>query len=138
MEHAVQVSTEHERSPARAEREARAKQVCHGCPVIEDCRNHALRMREPYGVWGALGEALAAFHPTGDVLELACGPGTWTPQLLQHATTVTAAAAADAEMLALAQTRVGADRVRFLRADLFTWRPGRRCDVAFHRRLPNR
>jgi hypothetical protein len=25
------------------------------------------------------------FAPTGDVLELACGPGTWTPQLLTQA-----------------------------------------------------
>jgi hypothetical protein len=26
--------------------------------------------------------ALDAFRPTGSVLELACGPGTWTGQLL--------------------------------------------------------
>ena len=27
--------------------------------------------------------ALGAFRPTGDVLELVCGPGTWTRQLLR-------------------------------------------------------
>ncbi|OJY38831.1 MAG: WhiB family transcriptional regulator [Pseudonocardia sp. 73-21] len=48
---------EHERGGARAAREDRAKQVCLGCPVIGQCRNHALRVREPYGVWGALTEA---------------------------------------------------------------------------------
>ena len=27
-------------------------------------------------------EALKAFRPTGSVLELACGPGVWTGQLM--------------------------------------------------------
>ena len=31
-----------------------AKQVCRRCPVIEQCRRHALATREPYGVWGGL------------------------------------------------------------------------------------
>ncbi len=77
-----------------------------------------------------LEEALDDFRPTGDVLELACGPGTWTKKLLQHATTVTAVDAS-AEMLALASERVGEGRVRFLRADLFDWQPNRRYDVVF-------
>src|SRR5436190_4674531 len=42
--------------------------------------------------WGGseVAAALAAFRPTGDVLELACGPGIWTELLLQHATALTA------------------------------------------------
>jgi SAM-dependent methyltransferase len=77
-----------------------------------------------------LTEALKAFRPTGSVLELACGPGVWTPRLLQEATDVTAVDAAP-EMLALAARRVVDDRVRFVQADLFTWRPDRRYDVVF-------
>lgn len=78
-----------------------------------------------------LDAALDAFAPTGDVLELACGPGTWTPRLLRDAASVTAVDAAP-EMLALARERVGADdRVRFVLADLFGWRPHRRWDVVF-------
>lgn len=73
--------------------------------------------------------ALDAFRPTGDVLELACGPGAWTELLLRHATTVTAVDASP-EMLARAKARVG-DRARFIRADLFAWRPERRYDVVF-------
>ncbi len=26
------------------------------CPVIQQCRSHALSVREPYGVWGGLTE----------------------------------------------------------------------------------
>jgi SAM-dependent methyltransferase len=75
--------------------------------------------------------AVEAFTPQGDVLELACGPGTWTPQLLRHARSLTAVDASP-EMLALARERVGDDpRVRFVQADLFEWRPDRRYDVVF-------
>jgi WhiB family redox-sensing transcriptional regulator len=38
----------------RRSREAQAKRVCHGCPVLMVCRQHALRTPETYGVWGAL------------------------------------------------------------------------------------
>lgn len=65
-----------------------------------------------------LTEALEAFRPTGSVLELACGPGVWTGQLLRHATDVTAVDASP-EMLAIAAARtreVGGERVRFIRA----------------------
>ncbi len=48
---------ERERRSARAAREALAKMVCRDCPVIEQCRDHALAVREPYGVWGGLSEA---------------------------------------------------------------------------------
>ena len=48
---------EGERGPARVGREARAKQVCQGCPVLEQCRTHALAVQEPYGVWGGLSES---------------------------------------------------------------------------------
>lgn len=75
-------------------------------------------------------DALEAFAPTGDVLELACGPATWTGRLLRHATTVTALDGAP-EMLRIAQERITGDRVGFLQADLFTWRPERRYDVVF-------
>ena len=88
---------------------------------------------EAHGLVLAGGEelvaALDAFSPTGDVLELACGPGVWTGQLLRHADSVTAVDASP-EMLELAARRHG-DRVRFLQADLFGWQPDRRYDVVF-------
>ncbi len=74
--------------------------------------------------------AIDAFRPTGDVLELACGPGTWTEHLIRSAKTVTAVDAAP-EMLARARTRVGSPAVRFVEADLWSWRPARRYDTVF-------
>jgi demethylmenaquinone methyltransferase/2-methoxy-6-polyprenyl-1,4-benzoquinol methylase len=76
--------------------------------------------------------ALDRFGPTGRVLELACGPGVWTPQLLQHASSVTMVDAAP-EMLAIARTRVAGceERVRMVQADLFAWTPDDRYDVVF-------
>jgi len=77
-----------------------------------------------------LTEALDAFQPKGSVLELACGPGVWTSKLLRYAADVTAVDGSP-EMLAVAAARVGRERVRFIQADLFTWRPDRRYDVVF-------
>jgi len=45
-----------ERGSLRTRREQRAKAVCARCPVLEQCRSHALRAREPYGVWGGMTE----------------------------------------------------------------------------------
>lgn len=45
-----------ERGFARADRVARAKEVCRTCPVIVQCRHHALTVQEPFGVWGGLDE----------------------------------------------------------------------------------
>lgn len=38
----------------RLAREATAKRVCARCPVMLECREHALAQPEPYGVWGGL------------------------------------------------------------------------------------
>ena len=78
-----------------------------------------------------LSAAIESFRPTGDVLELACGPGIWTERLLHTAASVTAVDGAP-EMLARARARVGAGApVRFIEEDLFTWSPDRRYDAVF-------
>jgi demethylmenaquinone methyltransferase/2-methoxy-6-polyprenyl-1,4-benzoquinol methylase len=74
--------------------------------------------------------ALEAFGPRGRVLELACGTGQWTARLARHASELTALDSAP-EMLALADARVGEAEVRFVLADIFSWRPPQRYDVVF-------
>ncbi|MFD2467217.1 MULTISPECIES: WhiB family transcriptional regulator [Amycolatopsis] len=48
--------TDNERGSARERRESRAKAICHTCPVLAQCRKHAMTVEEPYGIWGGLGE----------------------------------------------------------------------------------
>ncbi|KZB81733.1 WhiB family transcriptional regulator [Amycolatopsis regifaucium] len=48
--------TDNERGSARERRESRAKAICQTCPVLAQCRKHALAVQEPYGIWGGLGE----------------------------------------------------------------------------------
>ena len=74
--------------------------------------------------------AIDGFRPTGDVLELACGSGVWTERLVRNAASVTALDGAP-EMLARARSRPGVSSVRFIEADLFTWRPDRTYDAIF-------
>jgi WhiB family redox-sensing transcriptional regulator len=54
---AVFFPPEGERGHARASREQAAKRICHRCPVLDECRSHALSAGEPHGVWGGLSES---------------------------------------------------------------------------------
>lgn len=66
----------------------------------------------------------------GDVLELACGTGQWTQALAGRARSVTAVDSAP-EVLSIARERTASPKVRFVRADVFTWQPPRRYDTVF-------
>lgn len=57
VDSSVFFSPDGERGRARYQRESKAKEMCHRCPVIEQCREHALTMGEPYGVWGGMSVA---------------------------------------------------------------------------------
>lgn len=48
---------EGERGQARRSRDSKAIEICQSCPVLLQCREHALSAQEPYGVWGGLTEA---------------------------------------------------------------------------------
>ena len=85
----------------------------------------------PFAGGDELLDALDEFRPTGRILELACGPGSWTPRLLRDADSVTAVDSSP-EMLARAAERAGGDeRLILVEADLFRWLPEARYDVVF-------
>jgi demethylmenaquinone methyltransferase/2-methoxy-6-polyprenyl-1,4-benzoquinol methylase len=75
-----------------------------------------------------VGQALDGFAPGGRVLELAAGTGQWTRRLVQHAASVTVVDASP-EMLAINGVKVGDPKVRYILADVFTWRPDAAYDV---------
>lgn len=82
--------------------------------------------REVARVEGALFEA----RPEGRVLELACGTGLWTRQLVKTAGSVTAVDASP-EVIERNRVRLASDRVDYVQADLFGWRPPAGFDFAF-------
>ena len=77
-------------------------------------------------------QALAAFAPTGNVLELACGTGIWTQHLANYATSITAVDSSP-EVLALNRKRLARQPtiIEYLEADLFSWQPAKQYDVVF-------
>jgi SAM-dependent methyltransferase len=77
-------------------------------------------------------DALVGAAFAGDVLELACGTGNWTEVVARTARQVTAIDASPAMIAAnrARPTRAGlVDRVRYVLADLFSWRPDRAYDA---------
>ncbi|MFJ5305462.1 class I SAM-dependent methyltransferase [Streptomyces sp. NPDC088350] len=96
-------------------------------------RAGAAEYDRPYAEYEDLQRLLAVVDElpiAGDVLELACGTGQWTPRLAARARSVTAVDAA-AEVLALARARIASSTVEFLEANLFEWQPPRRFDTVF-------
>ncbi len=45
-----------ERKREKLARERKAKQICQACPVMNECRDYSIAIREPHGVWGGLSE----------------------------------------------------------------------------------
>jgi len=56
MDSSIFFHPDNERGFARIQRVERAKEICHRCPVLTQCRTHALEVDEPYGIWGGLSE----------------------------------------------------------------------------------
>lgn len=102
------------------------EQITHYRAIAGEYEEHAIAFEGT----DELGVAIASFQPCGSVLDLACGQGTWTARLLSTADEVTAVDASP-EMLAIAADRVASDRVRFVKADIFTWEPDQRYDAVF-------
>ncbi len=46
-----------ERKDERERREAKARAICMVCPVKMPCLDFAMKIKEPYGIWGGLTEA---------------------------------------------------------------------------------
>ncbi len=74
--------------------------------------------------------ALETLQLEGDVLELAPGTGIWTERLVRTAATVTAVDASP-EMIEVNRAKLANERVSYVLADLFSWRPERVYDAVF-------
>jgi SAM-dependent methyltransferase len=85
--------------------------------------------------WAEIAEvrqALDALNPHGRVLELAGGTGIWTERLVGYpGVDQLTVVDASPETLAINRARVTNERVRYVEADLFTWRPDGAYDTLF-------
>lgn len=70
------------------------------------------------------------FRPTGDVLELACGTGAFTAEIVRHAQSVTAVDASP-RMLAINKKRLDDPKVTYVNVDIFAWQPDCAYDAVF-------
>ena len=75
-------------------------------------------------------ELMDHFAPTGDVLELACGSGEHTRDIVRHARTITCVDGSS-RMLERNRTEVGDPKITYVLADLFAWTPERTYDEVF-------
>ncbi len=77
-----------------------------------------------------LEEALHNFHATGEVLELACGIGIWTKELVKTADALTCLDASE-EVLAINARQTPGAKIERRQVDLFAWTPTHQYDVVF-------
>ncbi|MFH2054729.1 MAG: class I SAM-dependent methyltransferase [bacterium] len=75
-------------------------------------------------------EALSEAQPQGKVLDLACGTGLWTEQLVAQADKLIAVDASP-EALEITRRRVADCRIECVEADIFSWQPSERFDFVF-------
>lgn len=73
---------------------------------------------------------LEELQPLGRVLELACGTGWWTEQLLDYALSITAVDASS-EVMALNKARTDSSKVRYVQANIFEWQSEEKFDFIF-------
>jgi ubiquinone/menaquinone biosynthesis C-methylase UbiE len=85
---------------------------------------------EPQEAFAKAAGLLRTMGPFEQVLELACGTGNWTRDLLQIGREFTALDAAP-EMLEIARRKLGNAPVRFERVNLFQWEPMQEYDLVF-------
>jgi SAM-dependent methyltransferase len=74
-------------------------------------------------------QLIDAFAPAGDVLELACGTGWWTKDIVRHARTLTCVDGSS-RMIERNRQAIGErENVRYIEADIFGWIPDRAYDA---------
>ncbi|HEX6512004.1 MAG TPA: class I SAM-dependent methyltransferase [Chloroflexota bacterium] len=74
--------------------------------------------------------ALRAIGPVDSILEVACGTGTWTEQLVRLGQRVTAVDGSP-EVLAINRARLARAPIEYVQADLFDWHPVVQYDLVF-------
>lgn len=80
--------------------------------------------------WMSMVRALQALAPVNDVLELACGTGVWTQELLSIGHSIMAIDGSP-EMIEINRAKLGKTGIEYHCIDLFKWEPEKQYDLVF-------
>lgn len=80
--------------------------------------------------WKHIVKELHALTPVDNVLELACGTGIWTQELMQISRSITALDASP-EMIEINRAKTGDMGIEYQCVDLFEWEPVKQYDLVF-------
>jgi demethylmenaquinone methyltransferase/2-methoxy-6-polyprenyl-1,4-benzoquinol methylase len=80
--------------------------------------------------WLQIVNALRALGPVDEALELACGTGIWTRELMAISRSVTALDGSP-EMIEVNRSKTGTASIDYQAVDLFQWEPDRQYDLVF-------
>jgi ubiquinone/menaquinone biosynthesis C-methylase UbiE len=80
--------------------------------------------------WIHIVRSLHALSPAGEVLELACGTGIWTQELLKTSQSITALDGSP-EMIEINQAKTCTAAIDYHCVDLFQWEPEKQYDLVF-------
>lgn len=80
--------------------------------------------------WQHLIDAVRGMPHSQRTLELACGTGIWTQELLRVSDSILAVDGAQ-EMLEVNRAKLGSPKVQYQQADLFNWKPDTAYDLVF-------
>ncbi len=75
-------------------------------------------------------KALESLGHVENALEIACGTGIWTQELVKISDHVTAVDAVE-EVLTINRAKLGKANVTYLQTDIFTWQPEHQYDLVF-------
>ncbi|BAY66167.1 hypothetical protein NIES22_62800 [Calothrix brevissima NIES-22] len=75
-------------------------------------------------------QALLQIGQPEKILELACGTGIWTQELLKIGNRITAIDAS-AEVIAINRSKLNSPHIEYQQVDLFTWEPDAEYDLVF-------
>lgn len=80
--------------------------------------------------WKQIVNTVRALGPVDDVLELACGTGIWTQELMAISQSVTALDGSP-EMIEINRLKTGKTSIAYQAVDLFQWEPETQYDLVF-------
>jgi demethylmenaquinone methyltransferase/2-methoxy-6-polyprenyl-1,4-benzoquinol methylase len=80
--------------------------------------------------WQRIVTALHTLNPVDEVLELACGTGIWTRELMSISRSLTAIDGS-AEMIEINRAKTDDAAIQYQRLDLFQWEPDQQYDLVF-------